>query len=535
MSSFLQRLPNPPTTNFALPSSFTCSLTFLPTQIPGLQLWLDGTDPNATGVAPANGSTLSTWKDKSGNGRDATAVGTPSYSANILNAIGAPLLTGSTSYFTTPSFITSPTGIPSIFIVMRQTSIITGNSDFFLATDYRVIDLLGHNYNVVLVLAGTTETTLTANSVTLNPTLISVIVTAGVGGVSYINGTYVATSGSSGGGLASSYVYKIGGGPGFVGYLYEVIIYDSPLTTSQRQQVEGYLSWKWGLQANLPASHQYKAITPSPLFSTQAFVSTTMAQRLPSLVRYVSFTPSSFSGLQLWLDAADPSVVIKSGTTVTAWNDKSGNGYNMNTLPDNYYTGNPPIYPSVGTAINKLSTIYFSAFAGLKQATVINGAKNFYWVGRIASDTGGDGVYFLMGSDNTSGFYDWHGSGGVNTLILTTVYAQAGILAASPASQYTSGANAVVNTTFSNIIYPSAGDISLLSVAGLSGNTRYQGVCFDRIYHPGWCGDLAEVVIYSTALTTFQHQKVEGYLAWKWGLQGTLPAKHPYKLFPPAP
>jgi hypothetical protein len=28
---------------------------------------------------------------------------------------------------------------------------------------------------------------------------------------------------------------------------------------------------------------------------------------------------------------------------------------------------------------------------------------------------------------------------------------------------------------------------------------------------------------------------VEGYLAWKWGLQGNLPPNHPYKLFPPSP
>ena len=237
------------------------------------------------------------------------------------------------------------------------------------------------------------------------------------------------------------------------------------------------------------------------------------------------FLPTQIPGCQIWLDAADPSVVVKSGTTVTAWNDKSGNGYNLNALPMNQYLGiGNAIYPSVGTAINKLSTIYFSPWAGLKQATVVNGAKNFYWVGRISSDSADS--YFLMGADTT---YDWHANGGVNTTILASAYAQAGLLAASPASQYTSGANAVVNTSFSNIVYPSAGDISLLSVAGITGNTRYQGVCFDRQDHTGWCGDLAEVVIYSTALTTAQHQQVEGYLAQKWGLQTSLPSDHPYR------
>jgi hypothetical protein len=239
---------------------------FNPRNISGLQIWFDGGDPLGTGRAPSNGTTVSTWVDKSGNARNAPATGTPTYSAQILNGIGAPLLNGSTSYFITPSFIPSPTGIPSIFIVMRQTSYVSGNSDFFLASDYRVIDLLGqgNNYNVALVIANSSQTTLTAINATLNPTLLSVIVTAGVGGVGYTNGTYVATTGSSGGGLASSYAYYIGGGPGFIGYVYEVMMYNSSLSTAQRQRVEGYLAWKWGIQANLPATHPFKNFPPPP-------------------------------------------------------------------------------------------------------------------------------------------------------------------------------------------------------------------------------------------------------------------------------
>ena len=239
---------------------------FNPKNITGCQIWFDGADPLGTGSAPSNATTISTWADKSGNARNATATGTPTYSAKILNGIGAPLLSGSTSYFTTPSFIPSPTGIPSIFIVMRQTSYVSGNSDFFLASDYRVIDLLGqgNNYNAALTIGNSAQTPLTAINATLNPTLLSVIVTSGVGGVGYANGTYAATTGSSGGSLASSYVYYIGGGPGFIGYIYEVMMYNSSLSTAQRQQVEGYLAWKWGLQANLPSTHPYKILPPSP-------------------------------------------------------------------------------------------------------------------------------------------------------------------------------------------------------------------------------------------------------------------------------
>jgi hypothetical protein len=41
------------------------------------------------------------------------------------------------------------------------------------------------------------------------------------------------------------------------------------------------------------------------------------------------FSPSSLSGLGLWLDAADPTTITKDGSDIVSqWNDKSGNGYN---------------------------------------------------------------------------------------------------------------------------------------------------------------------------------------------------------------
>lgn len=42
-------------------------------------------------------------------------------------------------------------------------------------------------------------------------------------------------------------------------------------------------------------------------------------------------------------------------------------------------------------------------------------------------------------------------------------------------------------------------------------------------------GEFGEVVILQNKPTTLNRQKVEGYLAWKWGIQGSLPSGHPYK------
>jgi FtsP/CotA-like multicopper oxidase with cupredoxin domain len=44
-----------------------------------------------------------------------------------------------------------------------------------------------------------------------------------------------------------------------------------------------------------------------------------------------------------------------------------------------------------------------------------------------------------------------------------------------------------------------------------------------------YTGQIGEVVVYDSYLTTAQTQEVEGYLACKWGLQTRLPANHPYR------
>lgn len=56
----------------ALSQSFVTAVTPAPGNVAnGLMLWLDASDPLFTGSAPANGSNVATWKDKSGNANDA--------------------------------------------------------------------------------------------------------------------------------------------------------------------------------------------------------------------------------------------------------------------------------------------------------------------------------------------------------------------------------------------------------------------------------------------------------------------------------
>jgi hypothetical protein len=52
------------------------------------------------------------------------------------------------------------------------------------------------------------------------------------------------------------------GGQFWTGYLNEFLLFPQNLTLLQRQQLEGYLAWKWGLQGNLPSTHAFKLGPP---------------------------------------------------------------------------------------------------------------------------------------------------------------------------------------------------------------------------------------------------------------------------------
>jgi hypothetical protein len=66
---------------------------------------------------------------------------------------------------------------------------------------------------------------------------------------------------------------------------------------------------------------------------------------------------------------------------------------------------------------------------------------------------------------------------------------------------------------------------AVASTTSMSGNMLMGGY-FSTSF--GMQGDIAEIVCCSSALSTSERQNVEGYLAWKWGLQSQLPTDHPY-------
>jgi hypothetical protein len=77
-----------------------------------------------------------------------------------------------------------------------------------------------------------------------------------------------------------------GAGEVFNGNFYDVLVYSTALTTTQRQDVEGYLAWKWGIQTTLPSNHPYRNSAPTPV--------------APQPLVFLNAT--NYSGSGAWLD-----------------------------------------------------------------------------------------------------------------------------------------------------------------------------------------------------------------------------------------
>jgi hypothetical protein len=75
--------------------------------------------------------------------------------------------------------------------------------------------------------------------------------------------------------------------------------------------------------------------------------------------------------------------------------------------------------------------------------------------------------------------------------------------------------------------YPN--NLSIISLKTL-GNVSADRFGQDRGFNGRqWIGKLGELLIYNSALSDSEISKVEGYLAHKWGLTGSLPSSHDYK------
>jgi hypothetical protein len=235
------------------------------------------------------------------------------------------------------------------------------------------------------------------------------------------------------------------------------------------------------------------------------------------------WTPAQIS-TALWLDAADASTITLNGSTVSQWNDKSGNGRNvsqptasaqptsntrtlngLNVLDFNVdIIGRSTPFVTINTPWLVYSVITFDNFTGNPVYIGLQGAQTTHigWSsnGNIQFYNPATGVVGLSGSVITANTPALVGVQ-YDTTNLTGIYN--GAAQGSPA-----------------VTIPA--DTALFNIGShASGASNY----FD--------GAIGEIVFIQSTVSLSNRQKLEGYLAWKWGLQANLPVGHPYKNAPP--
>ena len=522
---------------------------FDPRSMGGCILWLDGADPTKL-YSDTAGTTLATvgnpvrrWKDKSGQGNDFSNrsanssyyyptyasgggvfipnSGTPSYNSgtyvllqSVTNFLAFP-------YYTVYSVV-NPTGggvLPTIFSCVRDPAAesrspnIGCGGSFSLGSNFSAYSNARFSfgdYNGVSGLGGNTGEQIASN-------VISVVgVTSGVlSNNTYRSGTRVGSCGSipyipwstcAAPAFIGGCFYLVNAGAAdnrfFDGTIYETLVFNSELTVKQCQEIEGYLSWKWGCQTSLPTTHPFYSIAP--------------------LAR--GFTPLDIPGCRLWLDAADVSSMTLSSSSVTQWNDKSGNARNYTTL------GTAPIYSSADGG-----SVTFSNGQALANSTT--------WPGNGA----GVDLFVVSTPWPYTQYNDWRtlfrGASDGHRVIIEYNSSRLGYYGNTGAGFQQFGSltlGQVKSLLYVKTDAAFASSAALNGTVALSAASSTQDSDSQAFYCLGavqgnsqpW-GTINEIVIFSN-LTTVQRQQVEGYLAWKWGLTAILSTSNLLYQFPPS-
>jgi len=234
-----------------------------------------------------------------------------------------------------------------------------------------------------------------------------------------------------------------------------------------------------------------------------------------SYLTYI-WSPSSITGLKVWLDANDTNTFTLNGSKITTWADKSGNSNNATGVNGPILLQNPNTVSFNGN-IQYLTTPY-TAYAAAETTFVV---YSLYADGQMSlvesSITGGRQLQNLSGKGTSLARNNqaWLAYGTVNSSTNTTYIGEC-LYNSSGINIYVNGAVSVSNTT------NPAFTAGLTVIGGSPGQSNYY-----------LNGTISEVLIYNSVLTADQRKLVEGYLAWKWSAQASLPTSHPYYSFPP--
>jgi len=503
---------------------------FDPRSIPDCVVWLDAAD---TSTLTLSGSNITAWRDKSiyRNHVNDISVIPPTYnstdssvnflttSSNFMRGTMSQTYSSNATVFIVPSVTSTATalGFPRLSTLSTSAA-----SDTALAGQFLILNLNTAN-PLTYVSTGTNPTgqginitTFLSNSYT-NDVRFLVTNTSTWSGTAFaittlLNGNSQTFSSFSQTRSPDAYYvstynkYSFATAPVstsdcFNGKIFEYLVFSRALTVSERQQVEGYLTWKWRLVG-------YSPITPLTL------------------------------GCQLWLDATDNSTITTSGVNITRWNDKSGTGNDM--LPWTTFS-NATIASNFQ---NNLNVLNFSA-TGVYQGTISNGPypSDVYLVMALKNTTTHADVITVYSSNAGATFNSltfgehtasrWHNGSDGFARTPNTV---------APSNE-TSTSFLLMNWSISNnnyIIRRNGTQISRTTSYTYTrpADSRFQiGYRINpTVFSPATTagplrGYIGEIVAFNTQLGDVQRQQIETYLGLKWGLSNVisrLPIENPY-------
>lgn len=251
-----------------------------------------------------------------------------------------------------------------------------------------------------------------------------------------------------------------------------------------------------------------------------------------------AWTPDDLgAALGMWLDASDSDTITLVSGNVSQWDDKSGNNRDFTQGT----AGNRPTLQTAG--INGLDTIAFDGSNDALARAVESWAYDYpinvfvlFKAGAFTSSYNGLLGFYSASDASTAGYGVFIKSNGKSAIYATDTsdgqpnYDGTGALTYSVDTGYIFGAtirnDAIVSYGNGSADGSSSGTWTLRTNVGSGDVTVGSDPRFSRF--TDW--EIAEIAIVTGGAISVQNrQRMEGYLAWKWGLEASLPAGHPYE------
>lgn len=245
-----------------------------------------------------------------------------------------------------------------------------------------------------------------------------------------------------------------------------------------------------------------------------------------SVARAVTlWTPADLATApRYWFDAADADTITLNGGDVSAWGNKGSVGGSIQQT-------NPSEQPTLVTnGIGGLPSLSLNRQEFFSTAIDMSAAWRLYAV--IDLDPYVGNFHFLIGhvSGATQGTYVPLSQSGSTT---TSVIRVNNVNTTAPINVYVNGSTiSVANRGEMNNQF--AGSARVFSLRSLPAYNLYS--LFGRVDNTnnrpeGFAGEI--IMINESAVGAGDDDLIVGYLAWKWGLEASLPGGHPYASAPP--